>query len=195
MPNRRLLELRLCAKSCARVGHYKRSSQARQRLHKIKRRMGKSEQELIQDVDTHWNTERAFFTAELPSSDGVNNLSAREWKLAEGAVKILGPINEATREFSGQDYPTIFLVIPLIDGFKSMLVICVQSRLDSGEEIIFVRNLLKAVCKYLGAMLLDPRFKSLVLKNPEKRKHANISETLFSKDSGNGIQISGGNGI
>lgn len=80
------------------VGHYKRSSVARERLRKLQIQLNKPEHELIQDVETRWNSEyqmldrlveqREVISAELSSTSSIPNLSAHEWKLAATLVQV-----------------------------------------------------------------------------------------------------------
>lgn len=63
----------------------------------------------------------------------VRELSAEEWELLGGLVRILGPVFDATTIISGDAYPTLSLVLVLYKGMISHI----RSILPSvGSEII-----------------------------------------------------------
>src|SRR5277367_4812600 len=79
------------------VGHFNRSTTARKHLQKLQVQMGKPEHELIQNVDTRWNSEHDMLVRLLEQKEtissyllsahtSVDNLTTNEWKLAAGVV-------------------------------------------------------------------------------------------------------------
>lgn len=107
------------------------------------------------------------------NDDVCDVLSGNEWNVIAGLVKILNPLEEATSLSSGVAYPTTSMIIPLVTGIMSG----VNSYLISHEGPYTVshrfakelKNSLMArfpessdlVAK--KAMILDPRYKSLML--------------------------------
>ncbi|KAH7934867.1 hypothetical protein HPB52_001682 [Rhipicephalus sanguineus] len=107
------------------VGRYMKSPKARARLMEIQREMKLDVLEVVQDVPTRRNSEhqmtsrllklRKPIIVELLECDGVDNLTAPEWKLMTAVVKVLDPLAQATTELSGDKYPTLSQVIPLLE--------------------------------------------------------------------------------
>ncbi|KAH6923538.1 hypothetical protein HPB50_002160 [Hyalomma asiaticum] len=121
-------------KKCrAIVGHYKHSAQAAARLQDCQRQMELSVLELIQDVETRWNSEHDMLSRlvqlkediclELATSEtSVPNLTPQEWKAVAGLVETLEPIASATKELSGrQDEQKEFVLATTCDPrFKNL---------------------------------------------------------------------------
>ncbi|KAH7970899.1 hypothetical protein HPB49_016628 [Dermacentor silvarum] len=167
-------------KKCrAIVGHYKHSAQAAARLPDCQRRMELSVLELIQDVETRWNSEHDMLSRlvqlkeavclELATSETtVPNLTPQEWKAVAGLIKALEPIASATKDLSGQKYATLSSVVPFLYGTQMVLKDCIAADDDTSE---FARNLLKSMRtrfpgqdeqkEYVLATACDPRFKNL----------------------------------
>ncbi|KAH7946188.1 hypothetical protein HPB49_021227 [Dermacentor silvarum] len=167
-------------KKCrAIVGHYKHSAQAAARLQDCHRRMELSVLELIQDVETRWNSEHDMLSRlvqlkeavclELATSERtVPNLTPQEWKAVAGLVKALEPIASATKDLSGQKYATLSSVVPFLYGTQMVLKDCIAADDDTSE---YARNLLKSMRtrfpgqdeqkEYVLATACDPRFKNL----------------------------------
>jgi len=43
-------------------------------------------------------------------------LNAQEWEVIEDVIPILKPVEVMTTELSGENYPTLAMVIPLVRG-------------------------------------------------------------------------------
>lgn len=165
----------LCAKCRTIVGRYKRSATARARLLEIQREMQLDPLEVVQDVPTRWNSEHAMMarllrlrgpiTLELSESDAVENLTTSEWKLLAAAVRVLQPLDQATTALSGDGYPTLSQVIPLLECTKVVL----SQRSHEPDEAAVALGLLKSIKTRFPdikmsrlpalAMLIDPRYK------------------------------------
>ncbi|KAH6937304.1 hypothetical protein HPB50_026499 [Hyalomma asiaticum] len=172
-------------KKCrAIVGHYKHSAQAAARLQDCQQRMELSVLELIQDVETRWNSEHDMLSRlvqlkeaiclELATSEtSVPNLTPQEWKAVAGLVKTLETIASATKELSGHKYATLSSVVLFLYGTQTVLKDCIAADDDTSE---FARNLLKSIRKrfpgqdeqkeYVLATACDPRFKNLFCAEP-----------------------------
>nr|CAD7197812.1 unnamed protein product [Timema douglasi] len=176
------------------VGHYRRSSQARERLHSLQERMQVPQLELIQYVETRWSSEYCMLqrlvemkgpiAAELAQSEhNIEPLTNADWAQAKGVLEVLEPLAQATKEISGDSYPTSSMVIPILHCLSSHL----NSRIQRQEEgMTFARSLLKTLKSrfplheedeiFRLSMLTDPRFKGAVTNNIVAS--ANLSNAL-----------------
>ncbi|KAH6927423.1 hypothetical protein HPB50_003458 [Hyalomma asiaticum] len=179
----------LCTKARAIVGRYKKSSKARARLVEVQREMQLNALEVVQDVPTRWNSEhqmmtrllklRKPITVELSECDAVDNLTAAEWKLMTAAVKVLDPLAQATTELSGDKYPTLSQVIPLLECTGIVLA---RHTAQSDESSAIASSLARSIkARFPGvktsedtalAMLLDPRFKDACYTERAEKKWA-----------------------
>lgn len=167
----------LIAKCRAIVGHFKHSVVASEKLKSMQRQMGLSELKVKQDVSTRWNStllmiERLILIKE-PLSAVITSLAkapeflgAAEWELLCDWVPILKPMEQMTVELSGEKYPTMSLIIPLVRGLQYSIKNA-NTVTPSGESL--KAYLLETVHKRLAiletnsvcskATFLDPRFK------------------------------------
>ncbi|KAH6942679.1 hypothetical protein HPB50_009230 [Hyalomma asiaticum] len=179
----------LCTKARAIVGRYKKSSKARGRLVEVQREMQLNALEVVQDVPMRWNSEhqmmtrllklRKPITVELSERDAVDNLTAAEWKLMTAAVKVLDPLAQATTELSGDKYPTLSQVIPLLECTGIVLA---RHTAQSDESSAIASSLARSIkARFPGvktsedtalAMLLDPRFKDACYTERAEKKWA-----------------------
>jgi hypothetical protein len=51
-------------------------------------------------------------------NDGPTILLPMEWRIIEDIIPLLTPFNLMTTELSGEKYPTLAMVIPLVEGIK-----------------------------------------------------------------------------
>lgn len=175
----------LCAKARAIVGRYKRSAKARGRLMEIQKNMQLDPLEVVQDVPTRWNSEHAMMarlvklrvpvTVELSECETVENLNSSEWKLMSGAVKVLQPLEQATTDLSGDSYPTLSQVIPLLHCTRLVL-----TQHSTDEAASLASSLLRSIGARFPdfkmsrlpalAMLVDPRFKDICYIEESEKK-------------------------
>ncbi|KAH9361287.1 hypothetical protein HPB48_006849 [Haemaphysalis longicornis] len=145
--------------------------------------------EVVQDVPTRSNSEhqmitrmlklRKPITMELLECDGVDNLTAAEWKLMTAAVEVLDPLAQATTELSGDQYPTLSQVIPLLEYTGIVLA---RHAAQSDESSAIASSLACSIkARFPGvktsedtalAMLLDPRFKDACYTERAEKKWA-----------------------
>lgn len=52
----------------------------------------------------------------LSLKDGPVMLNAQEWEVIEDVIPIIKPFKVMSTELSGEDYPTLAMVIPLVRG-------------------------------------------------------------------------------
>lgn len=183
----------LCAKARTIVARYKRSAKARGRLMEIQKNMNLEPLEVVQDVPTRWNSEHAMMkrlvklrvpvSVELSECDTVEPLSASEWRLMAAVVQVLQPLEQATAELSGDSYPTLSQVIPLLECTKVVL-----SRHSTDEAGSVASSLIQSIktrfpdgkmCRLLAlSMLVDPRYKDGCYTGEAEKKWA---RTLLTK--------------
>ncbi|KAH7979236.1 hypothetical protein HPB49_008802 [Dermacentor silvarum] len=77
-------------------------------------------------------------TVELSESDAVTNLNASEWKLMNAAVQVLKPLDHPTTELSGDRYPTLSQVSPLLQCTEVVLAEHVS---EGGEAALLASSL------------------------------------------------------
>ena len=175
-PNKALFDL--LNKCRGIVSHFKHSTKSSYSLIDMQKQMNLEILKLKQDVRTRWNStfymlERLLklkipLSATLPLLDSPpNNLNSNEWLMLEDAILLLQPFEKITCILSGEAYPTLSSVIPLVLGLRT--AISNKSVKTSSGNNYLKRNLMDVVEKRLGvyehnrtaakATLLDPRFK------------------------------------
>lgn len=114
------------------VGHFKHSVFASEKLKELQTQMGLPLLKVIQDVNTRWNSSVHMFDRLLqikaPLSAAMtflhrapDFLTALYWELITDCLPILKPFDVMTVELSGEIYPTLSSVIPLVRGLKHTL--------------------------------------------------------------------------
>lgn len=173
------------------VSHFKHSSLAAAKLQVIQKQLHLKENKLIQEVSTRWNSkyymiERLFeqksslnlYTSENPETD-LPQLTNQEWRIIDGLINILEPMEASTRILSGDKYSTISLIIPLITG----LIVSLKSRKSSEIAVNKFRDHLvdsikrrfadvEKNCLISTATLLDPRVKNTCFIEDENKRKA-----------------------
>lgn len=97
-----------------------------------------------------------------------NNLQNSEWEVVQECVDLLRPLEKLTAALSGEKYPTLSSVIPLIRNVQAALV---KKLVNTGIGQELKKSLLDAVEKRLGisesnktaakSTYLDPGFKKI----------------------------------
>lgn len=163
------------------VGHFKRSSQAAQKLELRQEQLGYSPTlKVIQDVITRWNSTYEMFERILHLKNPLMSalvdtnydvyISASEWQVIENACDILKRFKEITTEISCEKTVSISKVVVLS---KAIIQYCGQlkNRYPSSPPMTnFINKLitesekrfgsLEKIILYAEAVILDPRFKS-----------------------------------
>lgn len=133
-----------------------------------------------QDVPTRWNSSlimiERLVNIKAPLSAAMstlpqapNYLNASEWEIILDCTHSLKPFEIMTVELSGEKYPTLSVVIPLIRNLQHILR-NLKTKTDIGD--VFRNMLMEIVSRRLGileknkivakATFLDPRFKKTV---------------------------------
>ncbi|CAH0717933.1 unnamed protein product, partial [Brenthis ino] len=169
----------LLAKCRAIVSYFKYSTKASYALLKMQEQLKVDTLKLKQDVRARWNStfymlERLLdvkisLSATLPLLESLpSNLDSNEWLLTEDAMTLLRPyfFKNVTAILSGEKYPTLSSVIPLVLGLRK----AIDSNTPVTESGKRLKSSLSSVIeKRLGvyetnrtaskATFLEPRFK------------------------------------
>jgi len=112
----------------------------------------------------------------LASVQGVKNLSAQQWTTAAELASTLRPFLEVTALMSGAAYPTISMIVPVIDGLQHLL-----SNTTGGLDVlrgIFSRLVQEKFSDVFEddqlcvATVVDPRFKLGPFDSADRRHRA-----------------------
>lgn len=169
----------LCEKIKAIVVYFKRAISPADDLRKLEC------SKLIQSVPTRWNSTFYMIERFVSLSDKVSTillkypnspmmLTAAELQLAKEILLVLGPLEVATREISGEHYVTASKIIPLINCINNSMK-ALDTKLVTDASIQLRAAVIKNLDKRFSqkefvhtlaiATLLDPRFKTLHFNN------------------------------
>jgi hypothetical protein len=164
-------------KSRALVGHFKHSVSASTKLKEIQNQMNVPELKVKQDVSTRWNSSlimlERLIQIKAPLSAAItflphapNFLTALEWELISDCLPLLKPFEIMTVELSGENYPTLSIVIPLIRGLQNTLR---NKTTTTAAGTLLKKTAIEVLARRLGilecnkivakATFLDPIFK------------------------------------
>jgi len=166
------------------TGFVHRSNKAVNKLHKIQEELGLPKNTLVHDVSTRWNSsfhmlqrlleQRRPLTTMCADMDLGGVMSHHQWELVQAIVKILQPIEEATRTVC-EEVASLSSVIPCVQALKTALTnLKVDADVQALPEALKMGTTLHSLLTqrfqavfddssghYFKATLLDPRFKSL----------------------------------
>ena len=125
--------------------------------------------------------QRAAVTLVLSNMPTVKNLNATQWSTAADMIATLRPFMDVTELMCSAQYPTMSMLIPVLDGLQHMLR-------TSGGGLHVMRSILVrlmeekfgdvfAVDLLCVATVVDPRFK-LIAFDTDKRRQTAISATI-----------------
>ena len=163
------------------VAHFHRSPKSMSKLREKQKLLGLHEHQLINDCITRWGStyemlkrfleQQQAICATLLDDGGNRSLmpSTDEIATMEELVKILEHFYQATEIFSGELYPTIGVVFPILNHLLTVLLVTDSNDKDITKTIKekIKQNL---ITRYRGgkienilhvSMYLDPRFKQL----------------------------------
>ncbi|XP_052753998.1 E3 SUMO-protein ligase ZBED1-like [Galleria mellonella] len=159
------------------VTHFKQSTKSANTLRDMQTQMNLEILKLKQDINTRWNStfymlERLLrlkipLSATLPLLDTPPlNLNSAEWSILEDCVAVLRPLEKITTTLSGEYYPTLSYIIPLVRGLQNS-ILKKTPHTEAGQHL--QQSLLEVIDRRLGvyegnrtaakATILDPRFK------------------------------------
>ncbi|KYN06411.1 Zinc finger BED domain-containing protein 4, partial [Cyphomyrmex costatus] len=141
---------------------------------------------LKQDVPTRWNStfymiERFLLLREyiypvmLKCPTFPEMITNDKFEILKDVITILQPIELVTKKISGDKYPTVSIIIPIIRCMKESLSNCIPTT-NNVHRYNFKRNILSEIERRFHnieryntlviATLLDPRFKKLHFRQP-----------------------------
>lgn len=146
----------LLVKCSSIVGHFKHSTVAKRALEQLQKTLGVPQHCLIQHVKTRWNSSFYMLQRLCEQRQAVQGvlgdrattskqqasqfeLAESDWSLMEGLEKVLKPFDTATNLISGEKYPTISIVQPLVQSLlQNFLTI-------SATDSIYIQKFKKTV--------------------------------------------------
>ncbi|CAI6373848.1 unnamed protein product [Macrosiphum euphorbiae] len=149
------------------VGHFKHSTSATEKLKMYQNQMGLPQLKVKRDVSTRWNSKlilmERLLQIKAPLSAAItslprapNGLTALEWELIEDCIPLLKPSFESmTTVLSGEKYPTLSMVIPLIRGLQ-FTIGNIKPKTNSGR--LLKTSLSNSVSRCLGSLQLLFRY-------------------------------------
>ena len=165
------------------VAFYRRSVVGFQNLKSNQSKMGLRERKLIPSVPTRWNSEydkekrlienMKPLMISMVECKITSSRTIEQWEEMKELINILEPFKKATEVLSGESYPTLSSVIPILHGIITFL-----DRLDenlhsaSGHLLVtflksnlairFPDNLASSE-PHILSKIIDPRFKDVLL--------------------------------
>ena len=177
---------KIMAKARAIVGHFRRSPLATTQLERAQQQLDLPRHKLLQDCATRWNSQCVMLERLLEQRDAVSlvlasvptvkNLSAQQWSTAAELTSTLRPFLEVTTLMSGASYPTISMIVPVVDGLQHLL------KNTAGGLDVLRSVLARMVQDKFGdgdgddqlcvATVVDPRFKLAPFDHADRRQRA-----------------------
>ena len=176
---------KMLSKTRSIVGHYRHSLTATTLLNKVQKDNNVSQHRLKQDVATRWNfqvvmlerllEQRKAVTLCLAETSGKSvpkNLTTHEWSTAEDLVVALRPFLDITVLMSSARYPTLWVIIPVLDGLINFLK---STEGGLGLLKIFIELIKSKFGKFFRdeelcvATIMDTRFKAVLFTSAESR--------------------------
>ncbi|KAH9637309.1 hypothetical protein HF086_006953 [Spodoptera exigua] len=169
--------INVISKSRAIVTHFKQSTKSSNALREMQTQMNLEIIKLKQDVQTRWNSTfymlQRLLRAKVPLSATLPlltspppSLNSEDWLIIEDCVALLQPMEKVTSVLSGESYPTLSCIIPIVRGLQSSIQ-NKSPKTEAGRHV--QRSLLEVIDRRLSvyesnrtaakATLLDPRFK------------------------------------
>lgn len=163
----------LSAKARHIVSHFHHSPQATHRLQQAQLQLKLPVHKLKTEVATRWNSTYYMFyrlveqkeaiSLVLLSDEKVDNLTPYEWRTAAEYVKTLQPFEEATTLTSSSKFPTLSMVIPVLNILNKLLDCTSDGLNDLKLELMNGIDRrwpdYQKITVFAAASLIDPRFK------------------------------------
>ncbi|GFR71402.1 zinc finger BED domain-containing protein 4 [Elysia marginata] len=177
------------------VSFFVHSEEASEKLRKLQLLEGKTPQKLIQDVESDWISTYNMFKSYMelhvhlgPATHGITAenilLAAEELELLTRCVQILKPFALAAHDLASDSFTPLSKSLPVLNIIKQMISNLSKDDQEEGviqycSAIAFTKDLFDRLDKWISvigdrqhflpwaATLLDPRFKPMVLEDPE----------------------------
>lgn len=165
-------------KAKAITTHFRHSAIETKKLNAMETNFGLKQLKLKQECPTRWNsryhmlerllTVREPVSAILANQTKIANLLPAEWDTAKNIVSVLRPFEQVTSMMSGAKYPTISMIIPILNELKQSLFRLVVD--GAPEEIgAFCHTLVDNIDQrwpayehsplFAASTMIDPRYK------------------------------------
>ena len=160
------------------VTHFNHSGLAQEKLLVIQKELNLPEHQLVQDINTRWNStfymierlleQKRALSLYIADHDKLTNLTHQQWCLMEQCIKLLKPFEEITK-LTSSGLSCISEVIPHVAALKKYLdkdetkqrtSDLPNMRVSLRAELESRFNFLNQDSNYLIATYLDPRFKT-----------------------------------
>lgn len=184
------------------VAFFKRSNLAKEKLDSFQKQNEKTPKKLIQSVPTRWNSifymlsrflelkEEIRATLAVLGQEHIQQLTNNEFDLIDGLIKILAPLESATKTMSGEKYVTLSSVIVISNGLSKIYsrlsenqysdVLCAVIK-DINESIKHRFRNQEQSNTLLVSTFLDPRYKNIGFLNENSSERArNLVTNLLS---------------
>ena len=131
--------------------------------------------------------QRKAVTLSLSQSTGNNvpqNLTANEWSTAADLVTVLRPFLDVTVLMSADRYPTLFMILPVLDGLRDYLE-HTEGGLDGFRKLL-IEQLGVRFGDVFGdqeltvATPVDPRFKAVLYTDEQRSKIVNWTVAMMT---------------
>ncbi|GBM10233.1 Zinc finger BED domain-containing protein 4 [Araneus ventricosus] len=189
----KITEFEILINKCKKiVSFFKHSTLASDTLKSIQKECNKKQLKLVQQVDTRWNSTfymlerirviRNELTLAISKCEKAPpNLSAEEYKMIEEIEKMLEPFEVATNLVSGEEYPSLSIILPIIKGLSLKLVELEKINLNEISRKL-LESLKNSVSKRIKpyekrtscimATLLNPKYKKRGFKTDDEAENA-----------------------
>jgi len=167
------------------------------KLEQAQERLGTNKKRRIQDCSTRWSSQvlmlerlieqKSAISLVLSCVFGVRNLDGNEWKAAQFLVEALRPFLDVTNRVSTTRYPTLSMVIPLLDGMLDVLrekenaksIPCLRTALinELNERFSYTRTTSSDL--FFVATVVDPRYKLVPFTDDQQKNQAKTSSLLL----------------
>ena len=134
--------------------------------------------------------QRDAVTLILSSETSITSLSAQQWATAAELVTALRPFLDITEQMSSATYPTLSMIIPVLDGLKDLL-----STTNGGLDVLRAVFAGAVDARYgdfftdaelCTATMIDPRFKAVLFTTDDRKMKAVESIILAMMDAVSG---------
>lgn len=159
---------------------FHRSAKATKRLTDAQASLKLPQHKLIQECPTRWNSaydmiqrlveQKAALSLVLVSVTQIDNFTPLEWIKAAQFATTMKPFKEVTVMMSADRYPTISMVIPVLNVLRKMMIQNATGGFVELQDALlqqmerrwpnYERGQIHSICT-----VLDPRFKTIVFSN------------------------------
>ena len=200
------------------VEHFHKSTKATYKLREKQELLKIPQHALVQDCITRWGStlhmlqrlqeQQAAIAATLMESKDTHLMpEGSEWKIIDQLVEVLTPFNLATETMSGEKYPTISMIIPLLHKLLNVTLkvsaaddactkeikeaistdLCRRYQSTTTQKLLKVATYLDPRCKSLP--FLSDTEKNFVIEDLEDYLSAqSVHEELKSTQSNNNLE-------